>query len=254
MFAATRWELGAIRRVMPVEQRLEIDGLSCFTARYAGRTYWLVLTGIGPEAADAAATAILHRQRVALAISTGFAGALMPVAAVGDVIVATSVMSGTFNGTWTEVGTPIPCDETVVRAVQAAGIPLTVRSGSVVSLSTVLCRSVEKEHLGRLSGAIALDMESAAIGSVARAQGVPFAVLRTVSDVAREDLPLDFNAFLAPWGWLRGVGAMLIRPSSLIGLNRLRRQSRLAAERLTAVCAACAAHGFGLSPASVGRA
>jgi adenosylhomocysteine nucleosidase len=113
---------------------------------------------------------------------------------------------------------------------------------------------VEKEHLGRLSGAIALDMESAAIGSVARAQGVPFAVIRTVSDVAREDLPLDFNVFLAPWGWLRGVGAMLIRPSSLIGLNRLRRQSRLAAERLTAVCAACAAHGFGLSPASVGRA
>lgn len=255
MFAATRWELGAIRRVMPVEQRLEIDGLSCFAARYAGRTYWLVLTGIGPEAADAAATAILHRQRVALAISAGFAGALMPVAAVGDVIVATSVMSGTFKGTWTEVGTPIPCDETVVRAVQAAaGIPLTVRSGSVVSLSTVLCGSAEKEHLGRLSGAIALDMESAAIGSVARAQGVPFAVLRTVSDVAREDLPLDFNAFLAPWGWLRGVGAMLIRPSSLIGLNRLRRQSRLAAERLTAVCAACAAHGFGLSPASVGRA
>lgn len=255
MFAATRWELGAIRRVMPVEQRLEIDGLSGFTARYAGRTYWLVLTGIGPEAADAAATAVLHRQRAALAISAGFAGALLPVAAVGDVIVATSVMSGTFNGTWTEVGTPIPCDETVVRAVQAAaGIRLTVRSGSVVSLSTVLCGSVEKEHLGRLSGAIALDMESAAIGNVARAQGVPFAVIRTVSDVAREDLPLDFNAFLAPWGWLRGVGAMLIRPSSLIGLNRLRRQSRLAAERLTAVCAACAAHGFGLSPASVGRA
>ena len=150
---------------------------------------------------------------------------------------------------------PIPCDETVVRAVQAAaGVRLTVRSGSVVSLSTVLCGSVEKEHLGRLTGAIALDMESAAIGSVARAQGVPFAVVRTVSDVAREDLPLDFNAFLGPWGWLRGVGAMLIRPSSLVGLNRLRRQSRLAAERLTDVCAACAAHGFGLSPASVGRA
>jgi adenosylhomocysteine nucleosidase len=124
----------------------------------------------------------------------------------------------------------------------------------MVSLATVLCRAVEKEYLGRLSGAIALDMESAAIGNVARACGVPFAVVRTVSDVASEDLPLDFNAFLTPWGWLRGVGAMLMRPSSLMGLNRLRRQSRLAAERLAAVCAVCAATGFGLSSVSPGRA
>lgn len=242
---------------MPVERRIEIDGVSCFTGRHAGRAYWLVPTGIGPEAADAAASAVLSRHRAALAISAGFAGALMPAAAVGDVIVATSVVSGRFDEAWSQAGAPIVCEETVLRAVQAAAteIGMAVRHGPVVSLPTVVCRAVEKQKLSRLTGAVALDMESAAIGQVAQSQGVPFAVVRTVSDVAEEDLPLDFNAFLKPWGWMRGIGAMIMTPSSLSGLNRLRRQSRLAAARLTALCAACAVNGFGLSPIShAGRA
>jgi nucleoside phosphorylase len=102
LFAATRWELAAIRRAIPVERRIEIDGVSCFTGRHAGRAYWLVPTGIGPEAADAAASAVLSRHRAALAISAGFAGALMPAAAVGDVIVATSVVSGRFDEAWSQ--------------------------------------------------------------------------------------------------------------------------------------------------------
>jgi adenosylhomocysteine nucleosidase len=93
-------------------------------------------------------------------------------------------------------------------------------------------------------------MESAAIGNVAHELGVPFAVMRTVSDVVDEDLPLDFNVFLKPWGWARGVSAMLLAPSSLRGLNRLRWHSRLAATTLTAVTAVWAANGFGLSPVS----
>jgi len=143
------------------------------------------------------------------------------------------------------------CDDTVRDAAHtaAAVIGSTVRSGPVVSLSTVLCRAVDKQRLSRQTGAIAVDMESAAIAEVARTHGVPFAVVRTVSDVADEDLPLDFNVFLKPWGWVRGIGAVILTPSSLAGLNRLRRQSRLAAERLTALSACWAANGFGLSQA-----
>jgi adenosylhomocysteine nucleosidase len=242
---------------MPSERRIVIDGVSCFTGRHGGRAYWLVPTGIGPEAAEKAASAILNKSRAALAVSTGFAGALQPAVAIGDVIVATSVVSGRFDGAWTQIGAPLACHETVLRAVQTAATEtgLAFRSGLVVSLTTVLCRAVEKASVSRLTGALALDMESAAIGNVAGAHRVPFAVVRTVSDAASEDLPLDFNMFFAPGGWMRGVGAMIMRPSSLIGLNRLRRQSRIASGRLTAVCAACVTDGFGLLPVSkAGRA
>jgi adenosylhomocysteine nucleosidase len=246
-----------MRRAMEFERRVEIDGVSCFTGRHAGRAYWLVSTGIGPEAADTAAGAVLSRQRAALVISAGFAGALMPSAAIGDVIVATSVVSGRLDGTWNQAGSPIVCEDAVLGAVQTAtsDMRVAVWSGPVLSLTTVICRAVEKQHLNRLTGAVAVDMESAAIGKVAHSQGVPFAVVRTVSDVAGEDLPLDFNAFLKPWGWMRGIGAMITTPSSITGLNRLRRQSLLAARRLTVLCAACVGNGFGLSSVShAGRA
>jgi adenosylhomocysteine nucleosidase len=242
---------------MPLERRIKIDGVTCFAGRQGDRAYWLVPTGIGPRAAEAAASTVLDRQRAALAVSAGFAGALLPAAAVGDVIAATSVVSGRFDGGWSEAGPPIPCDDRVLRAVVSAAVQaeVTARTGLLVSLATVVCRAVDKQQVNRLAGAIALDMESAAIANAALARGVPFAVLRTVSDAAGEDLPLDFNVFLKPWGWLRGMAAMMVAPSSLVGLNRLRRQSRLAAGHLTAVTAACAADGFGLSPASkVGRA
>ena len=59
------------------------------------------------------------------------------------------------------------------------------------------------------------------------------AIVRTVSDLVDEDLPLDFNLFLRPTGWVQGVQMLICRPSSFAGLNRLRKQSRVAAGRLT---------------------
>jgi adenosylhomocysteine nucleosidase len=257
LFVATRWELAALRRALPVDRRVKIGGVGCLIGRQAARSYWLVQTGIGPKAAATAARAVLNRQRMALVISTGFAGALSPAVAIGDVIVGTSVVPGTFDNCWTQAGPPVVCDNAAVSAVRAvaAGIRLETRTGPLVSVTTVVCRAADKQSVGRLTGAIALDMESAALGAAAREQDVPFAVVRTVSDIANEDLPLDFNAFLAPSGWLQGLAALMIGPSRLIGLNRLRRQSRLAGERLAAVCAAYAEHDFGLSPVGdAGRA
>ncbi len=255
LFVATRWELAALRRALPVDRRVEVAGLDCLIGGRANRSYWLVRTGIGPQPAAAAASAVLNRQRMALAISAGFAGALSPAAAIGDVIIGTRVAAGTFDGVWTQCGPPVLCDDAAVGAAQAAAakIGLQARTGCMVSVSTVVCRAADKQDLGCVTGALALDMESASLGTVARAQGVPFAVLRTISDIAAEDLPVDFNAFLAPSGWLKAVAAVIMAPSSLIGLNRLRRHTRLAADRLTAVYAAYAGNDFGLSAEDAGE-
>ncbi len=257
LFVATRWELAAVRRALPVDRRVEIGGVGCFIGRQAAQSYWLIHTGIGPEAAHAAASAVLNSEPMALAISAGFAGALAPAAAIADVIVGTSVVSGTFDGVWHQTGRPVPCHEGAAGAARAAAIDigLEARTGALLSVATVICRAAEKQSVGRLTGAIAVDMESAALGTAALAKGVPFAICRTVSDVVTEDLPLDFNMFLTRSGWMRAIAAVVMEPSSLIGLNRLRRQSRLAADRLTAVCSAYAARGFGLSPViNTGRA
>ena len=116
-------------------------------------------------------------------------------------------------------------------AAQDAG--LVVRAGTVVSSGTVVWQAEEKHRLRRLTDATGLDMESAAVAAVAQERGVPMVIVRTVSDLVDEDLPIDFNLFLRPTGWIKGMQALISRPSSVVGLNRLRKQSRVAADRLT---------------------
>jgi adenosylhomocysteine nucleosidase len=161
-------------------------------------------------------------------------------------MVGTDVSSAQLDGNWSMRDDAVQCDDVlrtqVIMAAQQAG--LTVRSGKIVSVPTVVEQAEDKRRLSRLSGAIALDMESSALGAVAARRGVPFVIVRTVSDLVDEDLPLDFNLFLRPTGWLNGMQVLLTHPASLVGLNRLRKQSRMAAERLTKLFVCYAAEGY----------
>jgi adenosylhomocysteine nucleosidase len=234
IFAATRWELQAVRRGLAMDRVAIIDGVRCHIGQQGDRTYWLIQTGVGPTAARSVAGRVLKAQPMSLVISTGFACALVP-AQVGDLIVGTAVSSVHREGTWTVGSDCVLCDG-AVRAgllVVAQDAGLAVRVGTVVSSGTVVWQAQEKHRLRRLTDATGLDMESAAVAAVAQERGVPMAIVRTVSDLADEDLPLDFNLFLRPTGWIKGVQAIIGSPSSLAGLNRLRKQSRVAGGRLT---------------------
>jgi len=248
LFAATRWEMAALRRALSIDRQEDIGGVNCLIGERGGHPYWLIRTGIGPEAAKAAASIVLSREPMVLAISIGFAGALMPLA-IGDLIIGSSTRSATYDGAWKAGADSVICDRVVQSFVHSVAeeVGLAARIGSIVSVAKVVFRAEDKQTLGRITGAAGLDMESAALAMVAHERAVPFMVVRTVSDLVGEDLPLDFNLFLRPGGWLSVVKELMKHPSSLIGLNRLRQQSRLAADNLTKVFSVLAARGFGLS-------
>jgi adenosylhomocysteine nucleosidase len=210
IFVATRWERQALLRVGRDTERRIVAGISCNVVRHAELEWWIVPMGVGPERAAAAAKAVCAQQAFSLMVSAGFACALNH-AQIGDVLIGTEVVIGTNGG----ISGKASCDMKVVEgaalAAQSAGLPMHI--GRFVSVPTVLCRAVEKQAVAR----------------------------RTVSDLVEEDLPLDFNLFLRPSGWMAGVISCLTHPASLTGLNRLRRQSNQAAERLTAVYGAWAA-------------
>jgi adenosylhomocysteine nucleosidase len=234
VFAATRWELQAVRRALVPDRIETMAGVRCHIGQRGNRTYWLIQTGVGPVAASAVAGRVLKAQAMSLVMSTGFACALVP-AQVGDLIIGTAVSSVRAEGTWTVRNDRVSCDETVCADLLAAAkdAGLVVRVGPIVSSETVVWQALEKQRLQRLTDAAGLDMESAAVAAVAQERDLPVAIVRTVSDLVDEDLPLDFNLFLRPTGWLNGMQSLIGRPSSLGGLSRLRKQSRVAADRLT---------------------
>ena len=79
-------------------------------------------------------------------------------------------------------------------------------------------------------------MESAAVAETARQWNVPFRSVRAVSDIAAEDMPLDFNLYRDARGQFsrsRIAFAAFKRPFTAIpALMRLDRNCRIAADSL----------------------
>ncbi|MBI5411049.1 MAG: hypothetical protein HZA21_03560 [Nitrospirae bacterium] len=226
-----------------VEKKTRVAGSRCVIGRRGNCRLYAFQTGVGAVKAGAVCREALACQPFDLAISSGFACALTP-SHIGDLLIGTDVIMA--NGDAPLVAQvaqmeAVPCAEqpraAAIRAARDAG--LVWQAGRFVTASQVLWRADEKRQVAAATGAVGLDMESSAVGAAAAERQVPFAIVRAASDLLDEDLPLDFNLFLGSIGpvgigrWLRGASLCLARPSCLAGLNRLRRQSAVASQRLT---------------------
>lgn len=60
----------------------------------------------------------------------------------------------------------------------------------------VICSSKEKLSLYRETGADAVEMESGIIKEICSRHNIPAVTVRVISDIADEDLPLDFNDYI----------------------------------------------------------
>lgn len=222
VLAASRRELAPVRAALDVTQRGRIGSCRYRMGRAAGAEVYLIETGMGPRCALKASEEALAGLSVHAMVSTGFAGGLGS-AGVGELILGTKLLDWTGEKSGTSNLADADLLESARGAAREAGVVFS--EGPVVTVGEVVCLAAEKKALGKASGAIAVDMESAAIASAAACAGVPFLLARVVSDCADEDLPMDFNLWLSPWGRMRGMGRVLIRPSILRSLLRMKRQA-----------------------------
>jgi adenosylhomocysteine nucleosidase len=233
LFAATIWEAKAVRAAFPSGQTRVVDGRAVFIDQVGAAEYWLVQTGVGAAKAGHAACWLFQQGRFHLAVSTGFACALVPAeigARLGGCeVVALSTDRSTPGETLDVPG----AERDLCWSLLQAHTPRQ-QLGRFLSVDRIVIRAADKQAHARATGAVGLDMESAALAREAWQARVPFVIVRTVSDLLEEDLPLDFNLFLRPTGWITGIASLLRAPGSLHGLTRLRRQSRTAGENLTA--------------------
>ena len=180
--------------------------------------------GIGPERARGAAEDLVAAGCSAL-WSFGFAGGLDPRLRAGDLLLPTAVFDED-RRQWVVAAE--------LRARVARQFP-NAASGAMVSVRDVVTSSADKASLSARSRAIAVDMESAAIAAVAAAAGLPFAVLRAVSDPARIPIPATAIRAIGPTGSLRLaglLGGLIRRPTDLIRLLRLAHGSAAGASTL----------------------
>ncbi len=231
IFVATRWELNAVKRALMMEDERIVNGVRCLIGRRGTCSSWLIRTGVGTERAGRIGHAVTSATSFSVVISTGFACALVP-ARIGDLLIGTDVVCRSpATQDWEAVDCATVYRMAALDAARVAGVA--AQAGRFVTVPEVLWRAQQKQDTASATGGLGLDMESGALAGVAKKTGIPFAVVRTVSDLVDENLPLDFNLFLRPTGWLQGALACLSNPCWMAGLWRLRAQSAKAASQLT---------------------
>jgi adenosylhomocysteine nucleosidase len=195
----------------------------------------LAVSGIGCAAAGRAARDLIEAGATAL-VSWGMAGALDPKLAAGTVCLPTEVLAsdGTRFRTASHWRDPLAALVAAERPV-AAGTLLT----SVNAIDTVAA----KNGAYRATGAVAVDMESAAVAQAAAGRGLPFIAVRVIADTAGDALPRAVVAAsrAGQVQFWRLVLGLLMVPADIAPLLRLARRYRVAIRSLEAAAGALAA-------------
>jgi nucleoside phosphorylase len=174
-----------------------------------------LITGIGKDNTRRTVLQRLDQSRPALVLTCGFAGGLDPNLSLGEVIFETVESS--------------LCDELVAAGAKAA---------KFFCAPQIATTAAEKIYLRSATDADAVEMESETVQHICRDRGIPCATVRVISDIASENLPLDFNALgnsdqslnFGKLAW-----AVIKSPGKIPALLRLQKNSRTAAAALADV-------------------
>ena len=234
IFTAMPWEFAAVARAFPSKQRVGRNSAQYLSGRQQQVHVSLFRTGVGAQNAMNACRSSLANHHWDLIISSGFAGALTATP-IGSIVVANEVLMDFSCQSFYQAGSLIPCHpQWSARAVHLARcLDHSAQCGRMVTVARIVSQAKEKQRIAETTGALALDMESGPLGVVAQEASVPFLVIRSISDVFDENLPVDFNMFLRPFGCIQGLAKVLVSPLSWRGFARLRTQMIQASHPLT---------------------
>jgi len=227
-------EYNAIARSLGSGAAMRLAGLKAFSCHAGGHDFMLILSGMGFDNAARAAEAAMREWRPSLLVSAGFCGGIAPELKVGDVVVAKQMVIVTGRGL-----------EEVPVLFSAAGQNLVARESGMRVLGGLFASTPVIMPKKRLAGMLpagsanpVAEMESAAVAIIAVENSIPLLAIRAVSDPADEELDFSLGEFCDPG--LRRISihkvllAVLKRPRIVPQLIRLARNSRVAANSLTA--------------------
>ncbi len=191
--------------------------LPVITGRIAGRDVAVVHSGMGMASATARLGEFLEGKSPTLWIAAGFGGGLAPDLAVGDVVVVENFS-----------------DPALLAAI--SGQP--ARRGALITTKQVIETVEHKMDLGRHTGAVVVDMETAAIQRLCAPRGIRMLSLRAISDTATQDLPVPaaiwFDAAKQRPRPVRLLLHLAAHPGKIAPFTRFVRGINLARARLTA--------------------
>lgn len=199
----------------------QVAGRTFYTGTLAGKPVVVVQSGVGKVAAAITAQMLIDIFGVDALINTGMAGGLDSRLAVKDLVVGTAALQHDFDltafghapgyitGEDDTTATLFTADKGLVELALAAAeevLPTGSKAitGTIASGDVFVDDSALKARIIQRHGAAAAEMEGAAIAQTAVANGVPFVILRTISDLAEHQANVSFEELEIYVGQLAG--------------------------------------------------
>lgn len=185
---------------------VNITGIDFHKIVLSGKEAVVAVCGVGKVNAARTAEAMIIAFNPHLIINTGVAGGLLDDLGIGDIVISERVVQHDFDTSplGDEKGflsTPplvyIPVEEVSAKLLKSSAEKLGLKAvlGTVASGDQFIWRAEQKEFITSQFGAACAEMEGAAIGHVCFLSGVPFVVIRAISDGANNESPVSFPEF-----------------------------------------------------------
>ena len=190
----------------------EYAGLKFCSGTFGTRRVVLVRSGVGKVNAARCTQILIDRFSPDYIVNTGIAGGVGEGLHVGDIVIGSELVQHDFDvtafghargylctGEDDSVPTVFRADEALTeafrRAAAAVIAPSRVRTGRIATGDVFVSGAEAKRAIASLFGADAAEMEGCAIAQTAAYSGVPFIVIRALSDLADGSAPESFDEF-----------------------------------------------------------
>lgn len=167
----TKYEAEDYLKSIGGEQLDLINGVPSFHTRLEETEIVVAILGMGAKVAAQRTQALFERFSIETFILAGFAGALTPALKRGQVLIAQGCTS----------------EETMSDIKFLSGFDI----ARLLTVEKLAETAEEKSRLASEKGCQFVDMETTGILPVVKQNGAEFIAVRSISDLADEDLPAD---------------------------------------------------------------
>ncbi|WP_394233042.1 5'-methylthioadenosine/S-adenosylhomocysteine nucleosidase [Niallia oryzisoli] len=190
-------------------QKVEVIAGSEFTFGIMdGVEVVLLRSGIGKVNAAMSTTILLKKYKPDYVINTGSAGGYDPNLNIGDLVISTEVrhhdvdvtIFGYEYGQVPQLPAAFAADAELIKVAQEGAKEISgiqTAQGLIATGDSFMNDPVRVEFVReKFNDLKAVEMEAAAIAQVAHQFGVPFVVIRSLSDIAGKESNISFDQFL----------------------------------------------------------
>ena len=207
IIGAMQVEVEILLAHMENKQTHGIAGCTFYEGRLKGLPCVVVQCGVGKVNAAMCAQILCSSFGVTHLVNTGIAGSLCADLDIGDLLVSTDAMHHDFD--CVNFGYPygqvpgldtltFPADKAMIDLAFAAAEsvnPGHTKQGRVASGDQFVADKALKEQIIARTQGLCTEMEGAAIAQTAYRNGLPFVILRAISDKADDSAEMDYPTF-----------------------------------------------------------